>query len=167
MKTKIEEFNGFPKQIKKHGFNIPNGISLLPMNIETAKSKDELVYFGSAKSLKKLWKSNDIELSKIELEGDRQLYLHQHSAEWIAPTIFLGASLLSESPNTISVALSVVANYVTDLFKGKPPKTKFRMELVIEEEKDKKYKKLTFEGEPNDVSGLIKVIRELKNERKI
>lgn len=162
MEIEALEYDEFPNQLRKYGFNVPNGISLIPMNIEIANSKDELVYFGSAKSLKKLWKSNEIELSKIELEGDGQLYLHQHSAEWIAPTIFLGASLLSENSNTISVALSVVANYVTDLFKGKPPKTKFKMELIIEEEKDKKYKKLTFEGEPKDVYGLIKVIRELK-----
>lgn len=162
MKTEIKEYNNFINQIKKYDFDIPNGISLIPTNIGNADSKDDLVYFGSAKSLKKLWKSNSIELSKIEKEGDRQYYLHQHSAEWIAPTIFLGASLLSESPNTISIALSVVANYVTDLFRGKPPKTTFKMELIIEEEKDKKYKKITFEGEPNDMNGLIRVIREMK-----
>lgn len=162
METKIREYNNFINQIKKYNFDIPDGISLIPTNIEMANSKDELVYFGSAKSLKKLWKSNSIELEKIEKEGDYQYYLYQRSAEWIAPTIFLGASLLYENSNTISVALSVVANYVTDLFKGKPPKTTFKMELIIEEEKNKKYKKITFEGEPNNMNDLVKVIRELK-----
>jgi len=162
MNTEIREYNDFKNLIQKYNFNLPSGISFIPANIETANSKGELVYFSSAKSLRKLWKSNSIEIDKIEKEEDLLLYLHQHSAEWIAPTIFLGAALLSESPNTISIALSVVANYVTDLFKGKPPKSTFKMELIIEEEKDKKYKKLIFEGEPKDMDGIVKVIREIK-----
>lgn len=162
MKTKIKEYNDFKNLIKKYNFNLPSGISFIPANIETANLKEELVYFSSTKSLRKLWKSNSVEINKIEKEGDRQLYLHLHSAEWVAPTIFLGVALFSESPNTISIALSIVANYVTDLFKGKPLKSTFKMELIIEQEKDKKYKKLIFEGEPKDMDGLIKVIREIK-----
>lgn len=162
MKAEIQEYKEFTDILEKFGFEIPNGITIIPFNFDFAESKEKLVYRGSTKSLKKLWRSNNVDVNIIEGKNGKPLYIHQHSAEWIAPTLFLSAALISESPNTVSIALSVIANYVTDLFKGKPPKTEFKMEIIIEDEKDKKYRKLTFEGEPKNTNAIIKMIRELK-----
>lgn len=162
MKLNIYSYDSFITRLEEYNFKVPNGISFIPFNINSATKKEDLVYLDSAKSLKKLWRLEGIEISKIELEEEKPLYLHQRNAEWIAPTIFIGYSLLSENQHIISVALSIIANYATDLFKGKPSKTTFKMELIIEEKKDSVFRKLSFEGEPHNITEVIKAIRELK-----
>lgn len=139
-------------------------ITIVPKNLMNIEANYQFVYRESTKDIVKLFSSNSIDLDSYSRNKSSKFYKHEHSAEWIGPTLFLGATLLSENSNVISVALSVIANFITDLFKGKAPDTTFKMEFIIETKKNKSFKKLFFEGKPTDIDKLIKLIKEIHDE---
>ena len=73
---------------------------------------------------------------------------------------------LCQNPNILSVALSVIANYVTDLFKGLPQPARMKLSVVVETKTTKTTttvtKKIDFDGPPDklpEINGLIKDIK--------
>lgn len=161
MKIEIIEYDNFKSLMEKFGYSIPSDFAFIPLNFEVASSKDDLVYSSEVKSVRKLLTQNKVGIDKIENENDHQFFLHQHNATWLAPTIFVGVSLLSENPNAISIALNVLSNYLTDFFKRDAQNSNFKMDIIVEVEKDKSFKKITIEGEPKDFKELAKLIKEI------
>ncbi|HNM25460.1 MAG TPA: hypothetical protein PKL15_08525 [Saprospiraceae bacterium] len=161
MKTEVIEYNNFKSLIEKFGYSIPSGFAFIPLNFEIAPSRNDLVYSSEVKSVRKLLTQNKVGVDKIENENDRQFFLHQHNAAWLAPTIFIGVSLLSENPNAIAIALNVLSNYLTDFFKGGAQNSNFKMDIIVEVEKGRLFKKITIEGEPKDFKELAKLIKEI------
>jgi hypothetical protein len=64
------------------------------------------------------------------------------------------------------VALSVVANYVTDLFKGLPHPARARLSVVIEKTATKTTtrttKKIDYDGPADKISAITKLIKDIK-----
>lgn len=162
MTCEIYNYNDFPLILDKHTIPMPAGLAMIPLNVEESNHQNEWIYHESSKDLHKVLKAATVDICKLDNSSGSSRYLHQHSADWIGPTIFIGANILIENPYLISVALGVISNYVTDLFQGKLNKPTFKMELVIETEKNKSYKKLIFEGEPQNIDKIIKAIKSLK-----
>lgn len=147
------------------GCAVPEGLALLPLNFETAESAAEFLYDSPAATVRTLFRTNQIPLQDILPQGTPRRHLSYKNADWIGPTLFVGAALLSDNGNLLSLALGVISNYLTDFFRGmgKPPAIK--MDFVIEQTPDKTCKRLKFEGTPEGLAALPETIRAMANEQ--
>jgi len=154
------------QRTRELGCEIPTGLALLPVNFETATSKDDLVHAESASTIRVLWRQAGIQETKIEPAKQRFDELHQKSLEWIGPTIFVSASLLSQDANTVSIALSVIANYLTDFFKGIPGIKNTKLDIVTEQEDGEQYRYqcYRYEGPVDGLLQLERIIRASKHD---
>ena len=84
----------------------------------------------------------------------------------LGPVLFVSYAILSENPHILSVALSVIANYVTDLFKGSPEPARAKLSVVIETQTTKTTKtttkKIDFDGPPDKIPEITAFIKDIK-----
>lgn len=147
------------------GCNPPNGLTVLPRNFHSATSREDLLHEDTAPTLRALWVEAGIAETRLEPEGTRFPYIEENSFEWVGPTILFGSAVFIQNPHVISVTLSVLANYLTDYFKGRPnPKVKFS--VVVPLPKSKKYAKLDYEGDPEGIKEISKLIKDIRNEKR-
>jgi len=69
---------------------------------------------------------------------------------------------MSQNPAAISVALSVLANYVTDLFKGTVGSKKVSLDIYVEKTDKKTVTKIKYTGDAEGLKNLDGVIKQLK-----
>src|SRR6266851_4933313 len=138
--------------------DVPTGLSLLPRNFDIASSKQDLFHDSSFREVRSLWRGAGIEETRLEGPGKNFAYVLHQTADWIGPIIFVSSSLLTQNPSLVSVALGVVANSVTDFFKGLPQLgQKVSLDIVIESAPDRQYKRVHYEGPPDGLSELPKI----------
>ncbi len=150
------------------GCNTPTGIAILPENFVNARTKGELFYGPAAYDLRENFQNGGIPETPLENEGDEFLTHLQESeiSELILPTIFVGYALYVQNPHLIDLALSVIANYITDWFKniGGKQSTTVNAELnIVVETNGRKCVKVKYKG---PVAGLDKVraiVREINS----
>jgi hypothetical protein len=105
---------------------------MLPRNFATAGADDDLLAEASDAAVRTLWRQANVEEERLDSPEAPFPRVSEHHADWIGPTVFLSSALLSESPALVSVALGVITNYVTDLFKGVPGKHTARLHVIVE-----------------------------------
>lgn len=164
MGVKIEEYVDIPKHAKKFGFKQPVKIAILPQNFESAKSSDELYYESETATVRKLWKEAKLQEERLEREEDHFPYIRKRTFEWLGPTIFIGSMLLANEPNTISLALNVISNYLTDFFRGSFQKPKIKFAIIVEKTNERKYQKINYEGDIKGIESLFDQIKKIANE---
>lgn len=162
MTTTISDFINVHDRLQELNCNEVNGISFLPFNLESAESRSDLVHENSVKTLRTLFRINKIPEDRIEQEGEKLGYRQLNNFEWLAPTIFLASSILSENPHLVSVALGVISNYAADFFKGLPNTKKVKLDIIVETDKNKTYKKINYEGDAEGLKRLADVVNNLK-----
>ena len=166
MKTNISDYIQVFEKIDELGCSYPEDITILPENFETATSAKDLRYLSGASTIKKLFRNNNIPYSEIRKENEKPAYIQNNAFEWVGPTLFVSASLLSTNPEIISVALGVTTNYLTDFFKGFPGKKKVKLEMVVETASGT-CKRISCEGNADEITKLddfIKKIGKVLNE---
>lgn len=135
----IEHLN-LDEKAKLLGVNVPKGVSILPRHFLDSDDASKLVFEDSAQDVKVVLKRAGITLDNI-VPKERVIPIQaQHDAQWIGPTLFVGALALSQNPNLISIALGVIANFVTDLFRGKLGTHNMTLDIAVEQ-KEKTEKK--------------------------
>lgn len=152
----IHEHESVRVRAEALGCNKPDGLVILPRNFTTAAHRDELAHEDSVVVIRKLWRRAGIPASTLEREGERFGRIHEQASTWIAPTIFVVASMWTENPHLVSVALSVVGNYATDFFKGITGPNRVRTEVVVERP-DGSCKRVNYDGPAEGLSDLAKV----------
>ena len=112
-------------------------------------------------TVRSLFRQNGIAETPLEAEGEAFLQISEKSfLEWIGPTIFLGVAALSQSPNILSLALGVISNYLTDLFKGLAVAPKVKLDIVVEKKKGV-CKRIHYCGPEAGLNGLPATVRAL------
>lgn len=81
----------------------------------------------------------------IEYLTEPELLVEQRSGDWFGPLLFISSSALSQNPELISITCGVIANYVTDFFKGKE-KPNIRLKIIHKETKTSKLTEISYEG---------------------
>lgn len=87
----------------------------------------------------------------------------QDAGEWVGPVIFVGGSLLSQNPTLVSVALGVVANYATEILRGRPLGRQTASLTVAVETQDGETRRVDYSGPPDGIAELSDVIRALRD----
>lgn len=162
METTITDYINVPEKLLELELNSIENITLLPFNFESAITRDDLVYDNSVKTIRTLFRNANLPDERIEKTEEPIGYRQLNHLEWLAPTFFITSSLLTQDPTLVSIALSVVGNYLTDFFKGMTGNKKVKIEIVIEKEKGKTYKKVTYEGDGKDLHELSEIIKNIK-----
>jgi hypothetical protein len=135
---------------------VPEGLALLPTNFEAATRRDDLVHDASGMSVRAIWRAEGVEETRLEPEGETWPARQKDAAEWIGPIIFVGASLWSQNPVAVNVALGVVANYVPR------ERRSARLSVVVESESGAT-RRVDYHGPPEGIAELPDVIRELRD----
>jgi hypothetical protein len=160
MEVQITDYMDVQKRAVELSCNVPTGLAILPRNFETAESKEELFHEDATIDIRNLWRQNQVVETRLEGEGRKFPSIQEKSFEWIGPTIFISASLLSQNSTLVNVALSVLANYVTDFFKGHLGEHTVSVNLVLEEVKkhgedeERNYKQVNLTGTAGDLNKL-------------
>lgn len=165
MTTIISDFDSVSERISALGYSCPDdGIAILPINFENASSVEELRQAAESSTVKTLFRNANVPYVDL-FKGEKRLpYVHNNAFELVVPTLFVSANLLSQNPAAVSIALSVIANYATDFFKGMSKEASVKLEVVIEITKTKKCKRISYEGPPEGLRALADVIRESSND---
>ena len=171
MTTNISDYIQVFEKLEELGCSYSEGIAILPEDFETATPATSLMQLAETSTIKTLFRNNDIPYSEIRKENEQSSYIQNNAFEWIGPTLFFPASLLLDNPEITAIALGIIANYLTDFFKGFPGKNKVKLDVVVETTDPrtltKTYKRIRCEGNADDIAKLddfIEKIGEVLNE---
>jgi hypothetical protein len=161
----INDYIDVGQRASELGLKAPEGLCILPRHFASAQDVAELVHESSALDLKTLFREAGLPVTVYQPDGTKIPYVQENDITWIGPLLFVSCAALSQNPHILSVALSVIANYVTDLFKGLPQPARVKLSLVVETHTTKTTttvtKKIDFDGPPDklsEINGLIKDI---------
>ncbi|ABD04786.1 hypothetical protein RPB_0074 [Rhodopseudomonas palustris HaA2] len=163
MATEISDFICVRYHVKKFGIAAPEGFAVLPSNFTIAQSRSDFLIPSEGATVRALFRNEGLPLSEEFFEGAR--YIQNNSYEWLAPTIFVSAGLLSENPSAVSLALGVLTNFISDLFKGISGKKSVKLSIVIEDSADYACKKIDYEGDLEGLEALAPLIKKVADGR--
>lgn len=147
------------------GCNVPSGLAIVPSNFQTASNRGELLMGAKAATIKTLFRNNAVPFDEFMQSGERAPTIVNKDFDWNV-VMFVGATLLSNNPDLVAIALSVIANYVTRLLQGMPNE-KAKLSIVVERKKDGVCKMLSFEGDAEafrSIEALNEAIRRFGDE---
>ena len=140
------------------GCAVPTELAVLPRNFDVAETLADLEYDNLAADIRKLLRQAGVRETPVENPGQDFPVLDLKSFEFVAPVIFVGASLMSNNPNMVAVATGVIGNYATDFFKGLPGIGKTTLNIVLQKP-DGTCKRVTYEGPVSGITDLPDVLR--------
>lgn len=164
MNTTIYEYIDVRQKINDLGCFSPAGLALLPSNFDTALNISNFLQVAESATVRTLLRTANIPLEELVNKEHRSPYIQNNSFEWVAPTLFVSVGVLSQNSSYLSVALSVIANYATDFFKGMNGTNEVRMEIVVERSKSKVCKKITYKGPPEGLKNLPEIVKAASDE---
>lgn len=162
MSVEVSNFIDVRERLDRLGCRKPDNFAVLPLNFETAGSIGDFRVASESATIKTLLRSEDVAYDEIVADEDRPPYIQNNAFEWMVPVIFIPAALMSENPNAVSVALSVIANYATDFMKGVVGDKHTKFEAVVELP-DGTCKKVTYSGPPEGLGEVASIIKEVSD----
>jgi hypothetical protein len=158
MNTTIEEFD-ISETLKKLNLELPIGLAFIPENIEKVGAVSDFIFPEPLTQINKVFRINNIDVAIL---GDNASNLRSRkSADLYLPSIYIGISLLTQNSAVVSVALSVLANYVTDFFKGSFSSKTVSLDIYVETKGNKKVKKINYKGSADGLKNLEDLIKKL------
>ena len=154
-RIQISDYPNVSSKLKELGCSPPKGIGILPTRFDTLTSTDDFAHVSLTRPVVKLLKENKIPVSIIKREGQTLPTGHTASSGWVAPTLLVSAALWVQNPDAVSLALSVVVNYLADQFKGK----KAELNIVLSEDGSKACKKISYKGPVEGLKELPEIIK--------
>jgi hypothetical protein len=147
------------------GIKAPQGVCILPRRFEHAKAVSDLCHESSALDVKTLCRQANVPITIYQPDGPQIPYLQENDNTWIGPVLFVSAGVMSQNPHILNVALGVIGNYVTDLFKGSPQPARAKLSVVIEttatKATTKTTKKIDFDGPPDKITEINNLIKDI------
>ncbi len=137
-----------------------NSILLLPLG--WGPGGGETAYSESTQSVSKLFSQHGIPsetLSPITAETDLK---QDRYADWVAPTLLVSNLLISQNPMAVSLALNLLANYVTELFKGVRSDPRVKLRIVQAGQGGQGSRQLNYDGPVSGLPDVARVVAEFK-----
>jgi hypothetical protein len=160
MTTTITDCYNVGEKLHDLGCLEPRGLVLLPENLESVSGIGELRQAAETATLRKLLKQSGVAPDEIIDGPHKPPTIHNKWAEWMPPTIFLAASIWTDNPQAVTVALGIIANYATDLFKGLSGEKRVKLQIIVERSKDQSCKKVSYEGSPEGMKEIADILRQ-------
>lgn len=162
MSVEVSDFINVHQKLNELGAEYPtDGMALLPPNISTAESIGDLKQASEAATIRKLLRQSDVPVRDILSKEKRPPYVKNKSSDWVSPIIFVSATLWSNNPDLVSVALNIVSSYIYDTFKGVTGSRTAKISVVIEDPNGKSTR-IDYEGPSDAMKDLAKLVKEAK-----
>lgn len=137
-----------------------NSILIVPEKWhEDAESR---LYEATSQSVLKLLRKESISVEPLDPLDSKVSFQDSRGLEWVAPTLVVSGMLLAENPEIISMALNVLAKYISDIFKGRDKDPAVRLNVVFVSSKRKDTRKIQFKGPASALSEVNKILSELE-----
>jgi hypothetical protein len=133
-----------------------DSILILPANAE-ALSSEAPIFASTLPTVVKLAKQEGLPFAIWPVVENPRL-LEQRSVEWFAPALFVSSLLYTTNPHAVSVALSIVANYLTMLFGGTSAAV-VRLNVYVRNDKKGSTAKISYKGPVAGMKHLDDAIR--------
>ncbi len=161
MSTEITDYVNVTTRMTELGCEYPrSGIVLLPVNFAQVSSATELLQASDTATVKKVLKEANVPVDEILERSRRPGYIKNKSAEWSAPMLFICTALYSQNPLIVSLALSVIANYASDLLRGVGSRGEdVKLDIVVETKRTGTFKRISYEGPAGGIKDLAEVVR--------
>lgn len=131
-------------------------ILILPNNFEI--TKQDYYYSSTLPTIKKLAKENKV-LFRIIGDSEDQKLLEQRGIEWYGPILLVGSLFYSQNPQMVSVALGMIANYLSNIFMGQND-ARANLDVLVRNDEKKTTKRVSYKG---PVGGLTEVNEAIKS----
>jgi hypothetical protein len=164
MTITITDYGRVDQRVAELGCLYPDGIAILPENFDTASDRSELLHRTSATTLRKALRATSIPVSDLIPASERIPYITYKNFEWVAPTLFISAVVISQNSAAVTVALGVLSNLITEYFKGIPDKKTAKLNVIVEKRIDRTCKKISYDGDIAGIISLADVIKRIADE---
>jgi len=162
MKVSESEYICIADRAAELGCHIPKNLAIMPENFDTAATRQELIVRGEGSTIRTLFKNSQLPLDDFLPNGERPSFVHNKSHDWAA-FIFMSGALISSNPSAVSVALGIISNYLTDIFRGTPDK-KIKLDIAVERRSNSLCKTLSYEGDAAGLENISDAILRIANE---
>jgi hypothetical protein len=152
------------EQAKKLGFGPISELAILPRNYEQETGDSKLAHESESSTIRKLFKTAGLDIQQIEKPEAKLPSIVEKSSDWIAPTIYFGATFLSQNSYAVQIALNVLASYIFEFLHGKLPSNRVKLRFVVESSKSRKCSLLEYEGPVSGINVLADAIRKIHDD---
>ena len=159
MAIEISDYVSVTEKLNTFGFSLPQGLSILPSNLATAESVEELRQHVESDTVRTLFKQHNVSYVEIFDEDSHPLYLEQYGSEWFGPTLLIPVALLTDNPDVLTVILGLITNYLYDLFRGSNA-DKANLDVVLQKS-DGSCNRVHYTGSVDGLDAVDKVVKEL------
>lgn len=160
----VTDYVDVRRQADGRGFCLTSELVLLPRGFESSAAGVELAHEAEAATVYKLLKAAGVDVQLLQHPDQRVPSMIEHSAAWIAPTVFVGSMLLTQNAHAIQIALNVISSYITDILKARSLPDTVRLTVVLEETKSKRCRRVEYEGPACKLKELAEVLNALQND---
>lgn len=152
--------------LDEFGLVTPSKFAILPRNVFTAESTEKLLYGAETSTLRKILHKHGVEVERIESSSLKIPQIEEKSAALILPLIFVGANLLSQNPNALSVILGIISNFATDALKGIGT-DQVELSIITGSHRTGHYRSIDYKGPATGLTDLIQIVKaESKNDKR-
>lgn len=148
-----------PEKARELGCEPPRGLAVLPFNFDRAEARTDLLYDMEAASVKALLRGEGLVETPLERAGESFPLVQRNTADWFGPVVFFSAAYLSKNPLAVSVAVNVISNYLSDLFRGATEARSARFHLVEENSDGSGYTCVDYEGSPQGLKDVLDYLK--------
>lgn len=163
----ITDYCNVSERAQELGLNIPTGLAVLPRNFEDVTSAIDLLHEREVQTVRSLFRQNNVPETKLEKDNQKIPCIHENEFALMLPTIFVGALIVSQNSHLLSLALSIIANYATEFFKGIPGRRKVVLNIVVENKSKGGAKKIHYEGDPDGLKEITEIVGKVFNNDKL
>lgn len=135
-------------------------VIVVPRDSGSGPETESGPYPASALTAVKVLRSGGLEAKLASGEDAKVEILHEHNLEWIGPILFFSIGLLTQNPAASSLAIGLLANHLSRVFRGSAESSRARLEIWIEVDHGR-LRKLKYEGPVGGLAELDGAIRGL------
>ena len=157
MTTTSSEYPPVSKRAAAMGLTVPSGLVILPANFETADVGEELHFPKEALTISKLLSASGIPVSRLGADA-RRGFIYNRDANFVVPTLFLAAELV-KSPDLLTASISVIQEYLGDVFGQVAGDRKVEADLVLEFGTSGQCRKISYKGDLAGLKDLPKIVK--------
>ncbi|WP_164922588.1 hypothetical protein [Rhodospirillum rubrum] len=159
MSVTVADFVNVAEQAIALGCPALEKIAVLPENFATVRTAADFLQRSEADTVRKLFRLENVPTD--DSKPFKAPYIQNNGFEWVGPLIFIGAGVISDNANYVSVSLNLISNFLYDFFKTSQGKNTVKLNIVVEKQSNKNCKLITYEGDVAGMSSLPDIIREV------